>query len=129
MRSVPYSAQYEEAYKCNFLGLSPDVPIPTHVSSSGTRVSIDSHCDRLLYETSERTVITSCTLEHAGRLVLIDFIIVCRAEFSVLVDVSTERSCQMSAVCEDDISPLYQFTISSANTQPTDRGERAYLEL
>lgn len=35
VRSVPYSSQYEEAYKCNFLGLSPDVPIPTHVSSSG----------------------------------------------------------------------------------------------
>uniref|UniRef100_A0A8C3AMM9 Folliculin n=1 Tax=Cyclopterus lumpus TaxID=8103 RepID=A0A8C3AMM9_CYCLU len=77
VRSVPYSAQYEEAYKCNFLGLSPDVSIPTHVSSS---------------------------------------------EFSVLVDVSTERSCQMSAVGGEDISSLYQFTISSANTQPTDRG-------
>ncbi|XP_013868143.1 folliculin [Austrofundulus limnaeus] len=74
VRSVPYSPQYEEAYKCNFLGLSPDVPIPAHVSSS---------------------------------------------EFSVLVDV-TVRSCQVS--CEDDISRLYQFTISSANTQPTDRG-------
>uniref|UniRef100_A0A8C4GFC8 Folliculin n=1 Tax=Dicentrarchus labrax TaxID=13489 RepID=A0A8C4GFC8_DICLA len=77
VRSVPYSAQYEEAYKCNFLGLSPDVPIPTHVGSS---------------------------------------------EFSVLVDVSSERSCQISVLCEDDISSLYQFTISSANTQPTDRG-------
>ncbi|XP_041797904.1 folliculin isoform X1 [Chelmon rostratus] len=76
VRLVPYSAQYEEAYKCNFLGLSPDVPIPTHVSSS---------------------------------------------EFSVLVDVSSERSCQISAMC-DDIASLYQFTISSANTQPTDRG-------
>ncbi|KAF7657216.1 hypothetical protein LDENG_00030490 [Lucifuga dentata] len=77
VRSVPYSAHYEEAYKCNFLGLSPDVPIPTHVSSS---------------------------------------------EFSVLVDVSTERSSQNSAVGEDDISSCYQFTISSASTQPTDRG-------
>ncbi|XP_030250310.1 folliculin isoform X2 [Sparus aurata] len=77
VRSVPYSAQYEEAYKCNFLGLSPDVPIPTHVSSS---------------------------------------------EFSVLVDVTSEKSCQISAMGEDDISSLYQYTISSANTQPTDRG-------
>uniref|UniRef100_A0A672HU57 Folliculin n=1 Tax=Salarias fasciatus TaxID=181472 RepID=A0A672HU57_SALFA len=77
VRSVPYSAQYEEAYKCNFLGLSPDVPIPTHVSSS---------------------------------------------EFSVLVDVISERSCQISALSEDDIGSLYQFTISSASTQPTDRG-------
>ncbi|KAG7237640.1 hypothetical protein INR49_032086, partial [Caranx melampygus] len=77
VRSVPYSAQYEEAYKCNFLGLSPDVPIPTHVSSS---------------------------------------------EFSVLVDVSTERNFQISSVGDDDICSLYQFTISSANTQPIDRG-------
>uniref|UniRef100_A0AAQ4RSL8 Folliculin n=2 Tax=Gasterosteus aculeatus aculeatus TaxID=481459 RepID=A0AAQ4RSL8_GASAC len=77
VRSVPFSAQYEEAYKCNFLGLSPDVPIPTHVSSS---------------------------------------------EFSVLVDVGPDRSCPMSAAGEEDISSIYQFAISSANTQPTDRG-------
>ncbi|XP_037310207.2 folliculin isoform X1 [Pungitius pungitius] len=77
VRSVPFSAQYEEAYKCNFLGLSPDVPIPTHVSCS---------------------------------------------EFSVLVDVSPDRSCPMSAVGEEDVSSIYQFAISSANTQPTDRG-------
>ncbi|KAM8870517.1 folliculin isoform 2-T2 [Spinachia spinachia] len=77
VRSVPLSAQYEEAYKCNFLGLSPDVPIPTHVSAS---------------------------------------------EFSVLVDVSADRRCPTSAVGEEDISLNYQFAISSANTQPTDRG-------
>ncbi|XP_056142592.1 folliculin [Lampris incognitus] len=78
VRSVPCSAQYEEAYKCNFLGLSPDVPIPAHVSSS---------------------------------------------EFSVLVDVVTPEKCsQYAAVGEDDISLFYQFAISSANTQPTDRG-------
>ncbi|XP_061572963.1 folliculin [Cololabis saira] len=76
VRSVPYSSQYEEAYKCNFLGLSPDVPIPAHVSSS---------------------------------------------EFSVLVDVTSDRGHQISALCED-VCTLYQFTISSANTQPTDRG-------
>lgn len=40
VRSVPYSSQYEEAYKCNFLGLSPDVPIPAHVSSSGMKVEV-----------------------------------------------------------------------------------------
>lgn len=44
VRSIPYSAQYEEAYKCNFLGLSPDVPIPTHVSSSGTTTEADVSC-------------------------------------------------------------------------------------
>lgn len=78
VRSVPYSAQYEEAYRCNFLGLSPDVAIPAHVSSS---------------------------------------------EFSVLVDVvNAEKGALYSAACEDDIPFLYQFNISSANTQPTDRG-------
>ncbi|XP_055359309.1 folliculin isoform X3 [Betta splendens] len=77
VRSVPYSGQYEEAYKCNFLGLSPDVPIPAHVSSS---------------------------------------------EFSVLVDISPDKSCQSSVVSDEDICSLYQFSISSASTQPTDRG-------
>ncbi|XP_076010897.1 folliculin [Genypterus blacodes] len=77
VRSIPYSAQYEEEYKCNFLGLSPDVPIPTHVSSS---------------------------------------------EFSILVDVSLERSSQSLTLGEDEISSRYQFSISSASTQPTDRG-------
>ncbi|MEQ2240600.1 hypothetical protein ILYODFUR_016742, partial [Ilyodon furcidens] len=75
VRSVPYSAQYEEAYKCNFLGLSTDVPIPAHVSSS---------------------------------------------EFSVLVDVTLKLR-QGLAAGEDELCALYQFTISSANTQPTDR--------
>ncbi|XP_067094333.1 folliculin [Osmerus mordax] len=78
VRSVLYSAQYEEAYRCNFLGLSPDVVIPTHVSSS---------------------------------------------EFSVLVDVvNAEKGSFYSAACEEDVPSLYQFTISSANTQPTDKG-------
>uniref|UniRef100_A0A4W5NDW9 Folliculin n=1 Tax=Hucho hucho TaxID=62062 RepID=A0A4W5NDW9_9TELE len=78
VRSVTYSAQYEEAYRCNFLGLSPDVPIPTHVSSS---------------------------------------------EFSVLVDVvSVERGSLYSAASSEDILSLYQFNISSTNSQPTDKG-------
>ncbi|KAJ0039424.1 hypothetical protein NL108_014557, partial [Boleophthalmus pectinirostris] len=77
VRSIPYSGQYEEAYKCNFLGLSPDVPIPVHVSSS---------------------------------------------EFSVLVDVSSDRNRQSSAVSQDNVSSWFQFNISSTNTQPTDRG-------
>ncbi|XP_051921098.1 folliculin isoform X1 [Hippocampus zosterae] len=74
--SIPYSAHYEEAYKCNFLGLSPDVAIPAHVISS---------------------------------------------EFSVLVDVSSEKGCP-SPPTDDNICSLYQFNMSSANTQPTDRG-------
>lgn len=78
VRSVPYSAQYEEAYRCNFLGLSPNVAVPAHVSCS---------------------------------------------EFSVLVDVlDAEKGSLYSAACEEDIASLYQFSISSANTQPTDRG-------
>lgn len=35
VRIIPYSNQYEEAYRCNFLGLSPHVQIPPHVLSSG----------------------------------------------------------------------------------------------
>lgn len=35
VRIIPYSCQYEEAYRCNFLGLSPHVQIPPHVLSSG----------------------------------------------------------------------------------------------
>lgn len=35
VRIIPYSSQYEEAYRCNFLGLSPPVPIPAHVLASG----------------------------------------------------------------------------------------------
>lgn len=78
VRSVPYSSTYEEAYRCNFLGLSPDVPIPTHVSSS---------------------------------------------EFCVLVDVmSAEKGSLYPVMCDDDILSTYQFSITSASTQPTDRG-------
>lgn len=35
VRVIPYSSQYEEAYRCNFLGLSPHVQIPPHVLASG----------------------------------------------------------------------------------------------
>lgn len=35
VRVIPYSGQYEEAYRCNFLGLSPHVHIPPHVLASG----------------------------------------------------------------------------------------------
>ncbi|CAL9705637.1 unnamed protein product [Knipowitschia caucasica] len=77
VRSIPYNGQYEEAYKCNFLGLSPDVPIPVHVSSS---------------------------------------------EFSVLVDVSSNRNRLSSVLSDDSVSSWFQFNISSANTQATDRG-------
>ena len=36
VRVIPYSSQYEEAYRCNFLGLSPNVQIPPHVLASGS---------------------------------------------------------------------------------------------
>lgn len=77
VRSISYSNQYEEAYKCNFLGLSPDVLIPAHVSAS---------------------------------------------EFSVLVDVTPNRNRLNSTVSEDNIVSKFLISISSANTQPTDRG-------
>ncbi|XP_005091001.1 folliculin [Aplysia californica] len=33
-RVTPYSKEYEESWKCNFLGLSPDVSLSQHVTSS-----------------------------------------------------------------------------------------------
>ncbi|KAI4873569.1 hypothetical protein NFI96_026258 [Prochilodus magdalenae] len=77
VRVEAYSAHYEEAYRCNFLGLSPDVQIPPHVSSS---------------------------------------------EFTVLVDVLNVEQGFVHAGCDDDVLSLYQFSISSASTQPTDKG-------
>lgn len=58
-----------------------------------------------------------------------NFASICSSEFTVLVDVTSERSCHIPAVREDDISSLYQFTITSANTQPIDRGEYISLDL
>uniref|UniRef100_A0A6I8SRT1 Folliculin n=1 Tax=Xenopus tropicalis TaxID=8364 RepID=A0A6I8SRT1_XENTR len=34
VRVIPYSEKYEDAYRCNFLGLSPQAEIPLHVQSS-----------------------------------------------------------------------------------------------
>lgn len=48
------------------------------------------------------------------------------AEFCVLVDVTNaDRGSLYPVVCDDDILSLYQFNISSANVQPTDRGMHA----
>lgn len=41
VRIIPYSDQYEEAYRCNFLGLSPAVQIPSHIASSEFYVLVD----------------------------------------------------------------------------------------
>uniref|UniRef100_A0A8C1L0E6 Folliculin n=1 Tax=Cyprinus carpio TaxID=7962 RepID=A0A8C1L0E6_CYPCA len=41
VRAVSYSPHYEEAYRCNFLGLSPDVPIPAHVNASEFSMLVD----------------------------------------------------------------------------------------
>lgn len=116
VRSVPYTFQYEEAYKCNFLGLSPDVQIPAHVSASGA-----VEFGRPPHMKPEIELLVMLCRAYLPFL--------CPVEFSVLVDVSSERCCQTSAVSEDDICSLYQFTISSANTQPADKGECAYLIL
>ncbi|XP_017506673.1 folliculin isoform X1 [Manis javanica] len=43
VRIIPYSCQYEEAYRCNFLGLSPHVQIPPHVLSSEFAVVVEVH--------------------------------------------------------------------------------------
>ncbi|XP_073414618.1 folliculin [Dendrobates tinctorius] len=41
IRVIPYSEKYEDAYRCNFLGLSPQAEIPLHVQSSEFAVMID----------------------------------------------------------------------------------------
>ncbi|MEE6497811.1 hypothetical protein FKM82_002872 [Ascaphus truei] len=41
VRVIPYSEKYEDAYRCNFLGLSPYAEIPPHVQSSEFAVMVD----------------------------------------------------------------------------------------
>uniref|UniRef100_A0A8C3N927 Folliculin n=1 Tax=Geospiza parvula TaxID=87175 RepID=A0A8C3N927_GEOPR len=41
VRIIPYSEQYEEAYRCNFLGLSPHVQIPPHILASEFAVLVE----------------------------------------------------------------------------------------
>ncbi|XP_053327374.1 folliculin [Spea bombifrons] len=41
VRIIPYSEEYEDAYRCNFLGLSPRAEIPPHVQSSEFAVMVD----------------------------------------------------------------------------------------
>ncbi|MBN3289399.1 FLCN protein, partial [Polypterus senegalus] len=43
VRCISYSNQYEEAYRCNFLGLSPSVTVPAHVANSEFSVLVDVH--------------------------------------------------------------------------------------
>lgn len=40
-RAVPYSDSYVESYKCNFLGLNPEIKIPSHVSKSEPFLVVD----------------------------------------------------------------------------------------
>ncbi|XP_069501835.1 folliculin [Ambystoma mexicanum] len=59
VRTIPYSEQYEETYRCNFLGLSPHVQIPSHIQSSEFAVIVDvrgatrSNLYPLLFEEEE----------------------------------------------------------------------------
>ncbi|NP_001121308.1 folliculin S homeolog [Xenopus laevis] len=47
VRIIPYSVKYEDAYRCNFLGLSPHAEIPLHVQSSEFAVMVDvRHANR-----------------------------------------------------------------------------------
>ncbi|KAM7007603.1 folliculin [Ammospiza nelsoni] len=41
VRIIPYSEQYEEAYRCNFLGLGPHVQIPPHILASEFAVIVE----------------------------------------------------------------------------------------
>ncbi|XP_045680120.1 folliculin isoform X4 [Phyllostomus hastatus] len=43
VRAVPYSSQYEEAYRCNFLGLGLHVQVPAHVLASEFAVVVEVH--------------------------------------------------------------------------------------
>ncbi|XP_014350056.1 folliculin isoform X1 [Latimeria chalumnae] len=43
VRIIPYSDQYEETYRCNFLGLSHEVQIPPHIVTSEFCVLVDVH--------------------------------------------------------------------------------------
>lgn len=40
-RTEPYSYEYVESYKCNFLGLHPSMHLPTHVNASEKFLLID----------------------------------------------------------------------------------------
>lgn len=88
-------------------------------------------CQLLRYEKggaiTQITVLSSLEFVQLVFFSFNAFLFVCAAEFSVLVDVTSERGCHLSAVGEDGLSSVYQFAISSANTQPTDRGECKWL--
>uniref|UniRef100_A0A8C5Q971 Folliculin n=1 Tax=Leptobrachium leishanense TaxID=445787 RepID=A0A8C5Q971_9ANUR len=43
VRVIPYSEKYEDAYRCNFLGLSPHAVIPRHVQLSEFAVMVNVH--------------------------------------------------------------------------------------
>ena len=38
---IPYSHEYEESWKCNFLGLAPEVELPLHIKSDETFVLVE----------------------------------------------------------------------------------------
>ncbi|RUS79816.1 hypothetical protein EGW08_012415 [Elysia chlorotica] len=40
-RVIPWSLKYEESWRCNFLGLSPDASLPQHVNSSEMFVLVE----------------------------------------------------------------------------------------
>ncbi|XP_070580543.1 folliculin-like [Ptychodera flava] len=40
-RIIPYSNQYEDSWKCNFLGLPPGTALPDHVTSSELYILVD----------------------------------------------------------------------------------------
>ncbi|XP_048762445.1 folliculin-like isoform X2 [Ostrea edulis] len=44
-RVIPYSHVYEESWKCNFLGLAPEVDLPMHIMSDETFVLVEVSLD------------------------------------------------------------------------------------
>ncbi|XP_061175191.1 folliculin-like [Saccostrea echinata] len=63
-RVIPYSPVYEESWKCNFLGLPPEVDLPMHIMSDETFV---------LVEISEQTSTDTQSGEEKDLLNRLDF--------------------------------------------------------
>jgi len=60
-RVTPYSHEYQESWKCNFLGLSPDVSLSDHVTSSEMFVLVD-----IVRVPAIPVVVTDNSLDQSG---------------------------------------------------------------
>ena len=61
---IPWSLEYEESWRCNFLGLSPDAKLPQHVNSSEMFVLVEivpSSCQAARDEMNSSSTGTACS--------------------------------------------------------------------